>query len=105
MDGAHWCTRNLSLHLTSLRTAEYLELLEWIGRQAQPNQPGRRKTDPPPTLARLGIRPSRWLLHVKATGSRYYRALGSAQALIDKAHALGQRWLKGVGLARQLERI
>ncbi len=95
----------LPIAITPLRTIEYLELLAWTGRQAQPNQPGRRKTDPPPALARLGIRPPRWLLRVKATGSGYYRALGSAQALIDKAHALGQQWLKGVGLARQLERV
>jgi hypothetical protein len=37
---------------------------------------------------------------VKGVGSGYWRVVGSAQELIDKAIALGQRWLKGVGHTR-----
>jgi hypothetical protein len=37
---------------------------------------------------------------VKGVGKGYWRVVGTAQQLIDKAIALGQRWLKGVGYAR-----
>jgi hypothetical protein len=33
---------------------------------------------------------------VQGTESRYYRAVGSAEALMLKAADLGQRWMKGV---------
>jgi hypothetical protein len=32
--------------------------------------------------------------------SIYYRAIGSAEALMDRAAALGQTWMKGVAAAR-----
>ena len=37
----------------------------------------------------------------RAAEVRYWRAVGSAQSLIEKAAAIGQRWLKGVGSAEK----
>ena len=37
-----------------------------------------------------------WLRQVQGTESLYYRAIGSAEALMEKAEALGQAWMKGV---------
>ena len=34
--------------------------------------------------------------HVHGTESTYYRAIGSAEALMAKAAELGQVWMKGV---------
>jgi hypothetical protein len=39
---------------------------------------------------------------VKAVGSGYWRMIGTAEQLIEKAEQLGQRWLKGIGTARRL---
>jgi hypothetical protein len=39
---------------------------------------------------------------VKGVGNGYWRVVGTAQELIDKAIALGQQWLKGIGYARRL---
>ena len=41
-------------------------------------------------------------MRVKAVGSGYWRVVGDAADLIATAERLGQRWLKGIGLARQL---
>ncbi|MCH8478924.1 MAG: hypothetical protein LAT56_13420, partial [Wenzhouxiangella sp.] len=37
-----------------------------------------------------------WICQVQGTESIYYRAIGSAEALMAKAEALGQVWMKGV---------
>ena len=39
---------------------------------------------------------------VLGVGCGYWRVIGSAQDLIDKAKALGQQWFKGLGYARTL---
>lgn len=39
----------------------------------------------------------------KAIGSGYWRVVGNAQDLADAAQRMGQRWLKGIALARALE--
>ena len=38
------------------------------------------------------------------TETHYWRAIGSAQALLEKAVAMGQGWLKGIGTAQRLLR-
>lgn len=38
-----------------------------------------------------------------AVGSDCYRAIGGAEALVDKAAEIGQRWLRGIGIARALK--
>ena len=60
----------------------------------------------PVVLGRLGIAPDRWIDHVRAAKPKagFYRAIGSEAALIDKAAAIGQRWLRGLSLARSLQR-
>ena len=37
---------------------------------------------------------------MQGTENIYYRAIGSAEALMEKAAALGQTWMKGVAAAR-----
>ena len=44
---------------------------------------------------------TRWLAQVRGVESRYCRAIGSAQALLDKARAMGQHWL----MVRRVERL
>jgi len=56
----------------------------------------------PAALARIGYTPERWRRQVLAVGSDYYRAIGAAEALVDKAAEIGQKWLRGIGIARHL---
>ena len=80
----------------------YVGLVEWTGRQVRP---GKRGTlgDAPGALARLEADSGRWAVRVKAIGSGYWRVVGNAQDLADAAQRMGQRWLKGIALARALE--
>jgi REP element-mobilizing transposase RayT len=83
-----------------LTNAQYVELVDWSGRQMYPGKRGKIEAREPSALARLGVAARRWEHDVKGVGNGYWRVVGSAQELIDKAIALGQRWLKGVGYAR-----
>ena len=79
--------------------ADYLELVDHTGRQIHPGKRG-AITGPPAALARIGYTPERWRRQVLAVGSDYYRAIGTAEALVDKAAEIGQKWLRGVVFAR-----
>jgi len=104
----------------TMSQADYLKLVDPIGRQIQrawkrecrgrrmrrSGHPGKRGaiTGPPPAaLARIGYTPERWRRQVLAVGSDYYRAIGAAEALVDKAAEIGQKWPRGVAVARHLK--
>ena len=86
----------------AITTADYLQLLDWTGRQLAPGKRGRITGDAPACLRNLESKPERWATRVRAVGSGYWRAVGSAEQLIDLATQIGQRWLKGVRLAERL---
>jgi len=58
----------------------------------------------PSALKKTGCSAERWPIQVKAVGSGYWRMIGSAEQLMDKAEAIGQRWLKGIAVARQIQK-
>ena len=51
-------------------------------------------------LAKLGIEPGRWIDHVKAVKPKegFWGAIGG-----EEAAAMGQRWLRGLNVARSLQ--
>jgi len=74
-------------------------LLSAASRQA------RRDHGPSPAaLARIGYTPDRWRRQVLAVGSDFYRAIGTAEALVEKAAEIGQKWLRGIAFARYLKK-
>ncbi len=40
-----------------------------------------------------------------AVGSGFGRAIGDVDSLIEKARAMGQCWLRGIGTARMLGKV
>lgn len=88
----------------SLRLQDYLTLLEWTGRQQRSDTRAAQSLAAQAIVARWEVHPDRWLVRVSAIGSRYWRVVGDAQDLIETAAQLGQRWLRGIGLARYVER-
>ena len=86
----------------AITTVDYLQLLDWTGRQLAPGKRGRITGDAPACLRDLESKPERWATRVRAVGSEYWRAIGSAEQLIALALQIGQRWLKGVRLAERL---
>jgi len=89
--------------VTPLLAAQYLELVDWTGRSLHPGQRGIIPARTPAILERLTMRPRQWLLQVPATESRYCRAIGRVDALIEHARISGRRWLRGIGTAQALE--
>ncbi len=85
-----------------LNLAEYLQLLDWTGRQLHPGKLGAIRGPAPPALAKFGPQAQHWTRQVQAVGSDFHRAIGSVEQLIAKASAMGQRWLQGIGAARGL---
>jgi REP element-mobilizing transposase RayT len=80
-------------HLIAMRNDEYIALVDWTGRQLHPVARGKVK-EPPPRILRQDDAAG-WLKQVRGTESRYWRAIGSLEALAERALALGQCWLKG----------
>jgi REP element-mobilizing transposase RayT len=86
--------------LLGMTESSYLDLVQWTGEQAHPLKRGKLRSPteekPPEILWTLASQPKQWMRRVQGTESRYYRAIGSAEALMAKATELGQRWMKGV---------
>ena len=80
--------------------ADYIELVDWAGRQLRPGKRGSIPETAPPALT-LRLDALRWLNQVASVESRFCRAIGSAQALLDKAKEMGQHWL----MVRQKEHV
>jgi hypothetical protein len=85
-----------------VRLDEYVAMTEWTGKQVRADKRGAIPADAPSVLLRIDTDPTRWTKRVKGIGSGYWRVVGEASDLIAAAERLGQRWLKGIGLARAL---
>ena len=74
------------------------------GRQWHPTKRGRITGKPPAVLDRLGMVSIEWTHRVRAVRPEqgFCRVIGSEAALLDKAAEIGQRWLRGLGVARSL---
>jgi REP element-mobilizing transposase RayT len=88
-------------HELSIRTIDYLELVDWSGRVVREDKRGVIAATAPPVLSRFGVSAREWQTQMLGIESRYWRAVGTAESLIEKARVLGQRWLKGAGRLRR----
>ncbi len=90
------------LRCLPIRTGDYLELVDWTGRQLRDGKRGSIPRDAPAVLQILEPTNQRWGVRVSAIGSGYWRIVGEAHDLIAVAQRIGQRWVKGVGLAKKI---
>ncbi len=72
---------------------EYLQLLDWTGRQLRPDKRGAIPGDLPPILERLGIRGESWLDLMENFATWFRVAAGRVEKLLDEAERLGRRFL------------
>lgn len=93
--------------LADLTESSYIDLVRWTGLQAHPEKRGKLSAAeaPPEGLWSVANHPREWMRRVQGTESRYYRAIGSAEALMLKAADLGQRWMKGVSVEFALKKL
>lgn len=87
-----------------IRLNDYIELVQWTGKQVRPDKRGAIPANAPNVLKQFESKPERWAVRVKAIGSGYWRVVGDAQDLIVLAERLNQRWLKGIGTAMSLQK-
>lgn len=82
--------------------AQYIELVNYTGRQIRPGKCGASAESAPIGLRHLGLGRVHWTGQVKGIGSAYWRIVGSVEAIGEHTKAIGQAWMKGIGYARQL---
>lgn len=75
-----------------LSEADYIQLVDWTGRQLHPTKRGVIANAAPAPLPQR-IDEATWSRQVRGIESRYCRAIGSAEALLEKARQMGQKWL------------
>ena len=92
-----------SFNLPSISAADYIELVDFTGRELHPGKRG--KIAEPKALTQLGLDKNHWTTRVKGVSSGCWRVVGELEELIDKAKELSQRTLFGVGFARILNKI
>ena len=88
-----------------LSVADYLEVIDWTARLTRADKRGAIPATEPPILRKLGLSERQWSTQTLGTETRYARAIGCAQSLIEKARSMGQCWMKGVSGARSLMRL
>jgi hypothetical protein len=75
--------------------ADYIELVDFTGRQWHARKRGRIAEIEPRTLTKLGLNQHHWTNRVKGISGGHWRAVGEVEELIDKAKELAQRTLFG----------
>ena len=85
-----------------LENCRDLKRLDWSGRTPTPGKRGHIARDASAILSIIDRDPQRWSTRIKAFGNGWFRAIGTAEDLIELAERLGQHWLKGIRLALKL---
>ncbi|MEJ2381687.1 MAG: transposase [Gammaproteobacteria bacterium] len=84
------------------RLADYLELLDWTGRQLREGKRGTIPADLPPILERLQIESKYWLYLAAQFESRLKGLVGAAQRLQAACRILGYRRTPNLTACREL---
>ena len=81
---------------------DYLELVDWAGREIKRNKRGYIPASKPPILVRLNMHSSPVLDYLKHTKKFTPVALGAVSQLRRFAHSVGRRFVKGLFLGKSL---
>ena len=88
-------TPNGPASIISLTLEEYLDLVDWTGRQIVEGKRGAIPDHLAPILARLNISTDRWIDTVQGYGGLFYRVVSQLENILAAARRAGQLWLKG----------
>jgi REP element-mobilizing transposase RayT len=91
-----------SSNMPAITEADYIELVDFTGRQWHAGKNGIIEASEPRALTKLGLDKKHWTNRVRGIGSGYWRVVGEVEELIDKAKEMAQRTLFGAGFARVL---
>lgn len=93
---------NNSSHHLPFHFVDYVELVDWTGRQLRDDKRGALSDTLPPILERLGITPTQWLRSAGHVEQHFYRAIGPIAKLEQLCDKLNQHWLQGTRACREL---
>ncbi len=79
---------------------EYLELLDWTGRQVREGKRGAIRSDLRPILERLHINADAWIDTVERFGRAFHRVVGRVSSMAALAATRGKSWYQGVTASR-----
>jgi hypothetical protein len=79
---------------------QYLELLDWTGRQVRRDKRGAIPADLAPIFTRLQLSGETWLDTVRHFGRWFRRAAGRPDTLAAEAARRGRHWLGGISHSR-----
>jgi hypothetical protein len=74
---------------------DYIELVDWTGRQIREDKRGAIDSTQPPILARLGISKGCWLQNCQQLETIFHQVIGPISSLQQFCQKLGQRWFQG----------
>ena len=94
-----------SFNLPGISEADYIELVDFTGRELHPDKRGKIEACEPNALTKLGLDKNHCTTRVKGIGSSYWRVVGELEELIEKAKEISQRTLFGIGFVRILNKI
>ena len=81
---------------------QYLELLDWTGRQISSGKRGNIPNDLAPILERLGINKDCWIDSIENRPKWFCRFAGDASQILAAAATAGKSWFKGINSAKKL---
>lgn len=90
--------------LLSMTLDDYLQLLDWSGRQLRANKRGAIPANLAPILERLGIEGEALLDTLEDFPRLFRRLVGTAEQILERAQEVGRRWMHGVGPAARVFR-
>jgi len=82
--------------------ADYLQLVDWTGRQWREDKRGAIDATVPSLLLRLNVSETNWIDTVRHFRGGFHDYVGPAEALQRRGESLGRRWLKGIRVCRAL---
>lgn len=91
---------NILLHLP-YQFVDYIELVEWTGRQMRPDKRGAIKAATPPILARLGIPDHYWLQNCQKLETEFHQVIGPIILIKQFCRSLNLNWLHGQTACRR----
>jgi REP element-mobilizing transposase RayT len=90
------CAQHIPFHFI-----DYIELVDWTGRQLRAKKYGVISKQHAPILSRLGILPNGWLHNCEQLEQNFYHVIGPISLLKEFCERIGLRWLHGQTACRR----
>ncbi len=99
---AQGCAKQNQKPFLNITLENYLDLLDYTGREYHKDKPGIIPGTIAPILNYMDLNHELWMASIKNYGSWFYRVVGPLLKLKDKLIAVKQRWFKGIKLNENL---